>query len=169
MRRCYLQLFRTFFLSLLAVVLVTNNSLACPLVRSEDFNQLQRAKVVVRGKLSSEPQFIASPGKLNPKYFRAKVLVIATLAGQPKLDGTEVEFVFYRPINRNVKGLLKDVEIIVGLREPNERERSAGHWYIESKWFSVASQCDSKGVVIVNESNIGDVFRGIKGQHKRRD
>jgi hypothetical protein len=142
---------------------------ACAIARPEDFNTLKKATLVVQGKLTAELQFVQPLARFRPAYYRAKILVTKTLVGATEFNGTELAFVFYRPANKKVRGVSKDVEIIVGLRRPGERESSASSGFIESTWFSVASSCDSMGVIVLNGNNLEDIKRGIKGEHKRFD
>ena len=106
-------------------------------------------------------------------YYRSSILVHQTLAGEPKLDGKTVEFVFYKSSNRALRGVYQNTEIIVGLRKASPRDRYATRTVrgrsLSVQWYSVAGSCDSMGVILPTRENLEKVMLGIKGRYLRND
>jgi hypothetical protein len=160
--RSIYKLFVIYFSTILLVLAFTMQaSQACALVRSENFNDLQKAEIVIKGRMLSDPRLADVKPYYRP-YYRSTVLVLQTLAGEPKLDGKNVEFVFYLSANRALRGVYKNTEIIVGLRKATERD-----FGLSAQWFSVAGGCDSMGVILPTNENLERVKLGIKGQYPR--
>jgi hypothetical protein len=148
---------------LLALAYTAQGSQACRLVRPENFNDLQKAEVVIKGRMLSAPK-LTNVRPYHVPYYRTSILVHQTLAGEPQLDGKNVEFVFYRSVNRSLRGVDKNTEVIVGLRKATEKE-----FDLSVQWFSVAGPCDSMGVILPTKKNLERVMLGIKGQYLRPD
>ena len=156
------KLFLICFSTILLVLACTvQASQACPLVRSENFNDLQKAEVVIKGRMLSAPKLTDDKPHYR-SYYHSIVLVHQILAGEPKLDGKNVEFLFYRSVNRSLRGVYENTEVIVGLRKATEREIG-----LSVQWFSVAGPCDSMGVILPTKENLKGVMLGIKGQYPR--
>jgi hypothetical protein len=157
---------------LLALACTVQASQACPLVRSENFNDLQKAEIVIWGKMLSDPKLTVFKQHHTP-YYPSTVLVLQTLAGDPKLAGKNVEFVFYISSNRALKGVYKNTEVIVGLRKATERDRLTTGMELDhglpARWVSVAGPCDSMGVILPTRENLEKVMLGIKGQYHRSE
>jgi len=148
---------------LLALAYTAQASQACRLVRPENFNDLQKAEVVIKGRMLSAPK-LANVRPYHVPYYRSSILVNQTLTGEPQLDGKNVEFVFYRSVNRSLRGVDKNTEVIVGLRKAREKE-----FDLSVQWFSVAGPCDSMGVILPTKKNLEGVMLGIKGQYLSPD
>ena len=171
--RSMYKLFLICFSTILLVLACTvQASQACPLVRSENFNDLQKAEVVIRGRMLSDPKLTVFKPHHTP-YYPSTILVLQTLAGEPKLDGKNVEFVFYISSNRALRGVYKNTEVIVGLRKATERDRLATGMELDhglpARLVSVAGPCDSMGVILPTKENLERVMLGIKGQHHRSE
>jgi hypothetical protein len=163
--------FFIYFSSVLPILAFTvQASQACPLVRSENFNDLQKAEIVIRGRMLSDPTLTVLKPHHTP-YYPSTILVLQTLAGEPKLDGKNIEFVFYISSNRALKGIYKNTEVIVGLRKATARDRFATGMELgrglSARWFSVAGPCDSMGVILPTDENLERVMLGTKGQYPR--
>lgn len=165
--------FSIYFSTVLLVLAYTvQASRACMLVRSENFNDLQKAAVVIKGRMLSAPK-LTNVRPYHVPYYRSAILVHQTLAGESKLDGKTVEFVFYISTNRALRGVYKNTEVIVGLRKPSARDRYATQTArgrtLSVQWYSVAGPCDSMGVILPTKENLERVKLGIKGQYLRPD
>lgn len=157
---------------LLVLAYTAQTSQACPLVRSENFNDLQKAEVVIKGRLLSFPKLTNVRPHRTP-YYRSSIVVHQTLAGEPKLEGKTVEFVFYISSNRALRGVYKNTEVIVGLRKASPRDRYATRTArgraLSVQWYSVAGPCDSMGVILPTRENLEKVMLGIRGQFLRNE
>jgi hypothetical protein len=165
------KLFLICFSTILLVLAFTvQASQACALVRSENFNDLQKADVVIKGRMLSAPK-LTNVRPYHTPYYRSPILMHQTLAGESKLDGKAVEFVFYLSANRALRGVYKNTEVIVGLRKASARDRYATETArgrrLSVQWYSVAGPCDSMGVILPTNENLERVKLGIKGQYPR--
>lgn len=167
------KLFAIYFSTILPILACTvQASQACMLVRSENFNDLQKADVVIEGRMLSAPK-LTNVRPYHVPYYRSPILVHQTLAGEPKLDGKTVEFVFYISTNRALRGVYKNTEVIVGLRKASARDRYATRTArgrsLSVQWYSVAGPCDSMGVILPTKENLERVMLGIKGRYLRNE
>ncbi len=162
-RSMYKHFFIYFSSVLLILAFTVQASQACPLVRSENFNDLQKAEIVIRGRMLSDPKLTVLKPHQTP-YYQSAILVLQTLAGEPRLDGKNVEFVFYKSSNRELRDVYKNTEVIVGLRKATERD-----FGLPAQWFSVAGPCDSMGVILPTKENLERVMLGTKGQYHRSE